>query len=104
MASAWHARSTGCTGPPAAANRLAGVRGPDLPHTVDGLPDEAEGAPLARLLGHVRGCGPARIELRLPVPGDPDGLPPEVLAPALEAGEAVVLQPDDLTRPGLVLV
>src|ERR1700712_5915878 len=73
------------TGRTAADNLLAAVQGPDLPHTVDGLPDEGDGAPLARMLGHVRSCGPARVELRLPVPGDPDGLPAGILAAASEA-------------------
>jgi hypothetical protein len=83
---------------------LEAVQGADLPHTVDGLPAEPGTAPLARLLGHVRSCAPAHVSLRLPVPGDPDGLAAPILAPALSAGEAVVVQPVDPARPGLALV
>lgn len=83
---------------------LSAVQGTDLPHSVDGLPDEPDGAPLVRLLAAVRACGPSTIELRLPVAGDADGLGPDVLPASLEAGEAVVVTPADVTRPGLVLV
>lgn len=76
----------------------------DLPATVDGLPGESDGAPLVRMLAAVRGCGSSTVELRLPVPGDADGLGPDVLPPALDAGEAVVVTPADVTLPGLVLV
>lgn len=83
---------------------LAAVQTTDLPQSVDGLPDDADGAPLVRMLAAVRACGPSSIELRLPVPGDADGLGPDVLPAALDAGEAVVVTPTDVTRPGLVLV
>ncbi|HSP37431.1 MAG TPA: hypothetical protein VLR26_06735 [Frankiaceae bacterium] len=83
---------------------LAVVGNSDLPPAVDGLPDEPDGAPLVRLLAAVRACGPSTVELRLPVAGDADGLGPDVLPTALEAGEAVVVTPADVTRPGLVLV
>src|SRR3954453_21218971 len=83
---------------------LATVETPHLPQTVDGLPDEDDGAPLVRLLAAVRACGPSTIELRLPVAGDADGLGPDVLPAALEAGEAVVVTPTDVTRTGLVLI
>src|SRR3954468_15876858 len=86
------------TGRTGADDLLAAVQGSDVPHTVDGLPGEADGAPLARLLGHVRSGGPAVVELRLAVPGDPDGLPAGTLTAALDGGEAVVIQPDDRTR------
>lgn len=83
---------------------LAAVQITDLPQTVDGLPGDDDGAPLVRLLAAARACAPATVELRLPVPGDADGLGPDVLPAALEAGEAVVVTPDDVTRAGLVLV
>lgn len=83
---------------------LAAVHTSHLPQTVDGLPGEDDGAPLVRLLAAVRGCGPATVELRLPVAGDADGLGPDVLPAAIEAGEAVVVTPTDITRAGLVLV
>lgn len=83
---------------------LAAVQDTDLPQTVEGLPGEPETAPLVRLLAAVRACGPSTVELRLPVPGDADGLGPDVLPTGLDAGEAVVITPADLTRPGLVLI
>jgi hypothetical protein len=83
---------------------LAAVQTPDLPQLVDGLPDDADGAPLVRMLAAVRACAPATVELRLPVAGDADGLGPDVLPAALDAGEAVVVTPHDVTRPGLVLI
>jgi hypothetical protein len=83
---------------------LAAVQGSDLPHLVDGLPDEPDGSPLVRLLAAVRRCGPSTVELRLPVAGDADGLGPDLLPAALEAGEAVVVTPSDVMQPGLVLV
>src|SRR3954471_9131572 len=83
---------------------LSAVQGRDLPHSVDGLPDEPDGAPLVRMLAAVRGCGPATVELRLPVAGDADGLGPDVLPAALDAGEAVVVTPSDVTRASLVLI
>src|SRR4051794_9223048 len=68
----------------AADDVLAAVQTPHLPQTVDGLPGEDDGAPLVRLLAAVRACGPSTVELRLPVPGDADGLGPDVLAAAFE--------------------
>jgi hypothetical protein len=88
----------------AADDLLAAVQDGDLPHAVDGLPDEDAGVPLARLLAHVRSFAPATVELRLPVPGDPDGLAAPVLAAAMSGGEAVAISPADRTQPGLVLV
>ncbi len=83
---------------------LAAVETRHLPQTVDGLPGEQDGAPLVRLLAAVRACGSSTVELRLPVAGDADGLAPDVLPAALDAGEAVVVTPTDVTRAGLVLV
>lgn len=83
---------------------LAAVQTTDLSQTVDGLPGEDHSAPLVRLLAAVRACGPAEVELRLPVPGDADGLGPDVLGPALDAGEAVVVTPLEVTSTGLVFV
>jgi hypothetical protein len=83
---------------------LSALQGGDLPHVVDGLPGESDGAPLVHLLAAARGCRPSTVELRLPVPGDADGLGPDVLPAALEAGEAVVVTPADVMRQGLVLV
>jgi hypothetical protein len=83
---------------------LAAVQRGGVPHVVDGLPTEESGVPLARLLTYVRACAPASVELRLPVPGDPDGLPPAVLPPAASAGEAVVVEPLAREEPAVVLV
>ncbi len=89
----------------AAADELLGaVQTTDLAQTVDGLPGEDDGAPLVRLLAAVRACGPSEVELRLPVPGDADGLGPDVLGAALDAGEAVIVTPVDVASTGLVLV
>jgi hypothetical protein len=88
----------------AADDLLDAVQTTDLPHTVAGLPGESAPVPLARLLAAVRGRSPATVELRLPVAGDPDGLGADVLAAALDAGEAVVVTPLDVTATGLVFV
>src|ERR1700712_4902081 len=66
---------------------LDAVQYTDLPQLVDGLPGE-EAAPLVHVLAAVRRCAPATVELRAPVAGDADGLGPDVLPPALEAGAA----------------
>jgi len=70
---------------------LACAQGPDEPHTVRGLPDESGAAPLARVLPLLRRCAPAEVSLRLPVPGEPDGLTGSALTSALRAGEAVAV-------------
>jgi hypothetical protein len=72
---------------------LASAQGPDQPHTVRGLPDEAGAVPLARVLPLLRRSAPAEVSLRLPVPGDPDGLRGTALTSALRAGEAVAVRP-----------
>ena len=83
---------------------LASTQGPDEPHTVRGLPDEPGAVPLARVLPLLRRCAPAEVTLRLPVPGDPDGLSGVPLTAALRAGEAVVVQPHDPQAHGWLLV
>ncbi len=87
---------------------LASTQGPDEPHTVRGLPDEVGAVPLARVLPLLRRCAPAEVTLRLPVPGDPDGLTEVPLKAALRAGEAVAVSPaavsDDRHRRGWLLV
>src|SRR3954465_10434827 len=79
---------------------LAPVETPHLPQTVDGLPGEGDGALLVRLLAAVRACGPSTVELRLPVAGDADGLGPDALPPAPDAGEAAVAAPRRGPRRG----
>src|ERR1700710_1661979 len=78
---------------------LSSAQGPDEPHTVRGLSDEKGPVPLARVLPLLRRCAPAEVSLRLPVPGDPDGLSGAGLAAALSAGEAVAVQPTDPQSP-----
>lgn len=82
---------------------LAGAQGGDEPHTVRGLPDENGPVPLARVLPLLRRCAPAEVSLRLPIPGDPDGLTGAALTAALRSGEAVAVQPRDLALPGWLL-
>ena len=83
------------SGRAASDDLLAGAQGGDAPHTVRGLPDESGAVPLARVLPLLRRSAPADVSLRLPVPGDPDGMTGLMLARALRAGEAVAVQPDD---------
>jgi len=83
---------------------LAAVQVGDAPHRVVGLDGEAGPVPFARVLPHVRRLGPAAVQLRMPVPGDVDGLSGPLLAAALEAGEVVVISPHDPRRTGLVLL
>lgn len=82
---------------------LSSAQGPDEPHTVCGLPDERGPVPLARVLPLLRKCAPAEVSLRLPIPGDPDGLAGAALAAALRSGEAVAVQPKDVEQPGWLL-
>ena len=64
-----------------------------------GLPDESGAVPLSRVLPLLRRLAPADVSLRLPVPGDPDGLSGVMLPRALRAGEAVAVQPDPSHDP-----
>src|ERR1700712_4294537 len=82
---------------------LASAQGADEPHTVRGLPDERGPVPLARVLPLLRRCAPAEVSLRLPVPGDPDGLSGAALTAALRCGEAVTISPSDVTQAGWLL-
>jgi hypothetical protein len=82
---------------------LASAQGTDEPHTVRGLPDEKGPVPLARVLPLLRRCAPAEVSLRLPVPGDPDGLAGATLVAGLRSGEAVAIQPVDTRQPGWLL-
>jgi hypothetical protein len=91
------------TGRASGDDLLDAVQFTDLPQVVDGLTDD-EAAPLVSVLAAVRKRAPATVELRSPVAGDADGLGPDVLPLALEAGEAVVVTPVDVTAGGLVLV
>jgi hypothetical protein len=92
------------SGRAASDDLLASVQGTNEPHRVSGLPDESDAVPLARALPLLRRCAPAEVSLRLPVPGDPDGLAGEVLTAALAVGEAVAVQPADPATPGWLLV
>lgn len=83
---------------------LEAVQVGDEPHGVIGLEDGPDPVRLARLLPPVRRLAPAQVQLRMPVPGDVDGLSGPLLAAALDAGEAVVVQPCDVRRTGLVLL
>ncbi len=83
---------------------LAGAQRGDAPHTVRGLPDEAGPVPLSRMLPLLRRSAPADVSLRLPVPGDPDGLAGLMLSRALRGGEAVAVQPHDPAGHGWLLV
>jgi hypothetical protein len=83
---------------------LSGAQRGDAPHTVRGLPDEPGPVPLSRVLPLLRRAAPADVSLRLPVPGDPDGLSGVILAKALRAEEAVAIQPHDPTGHGWLLV
>ncbi len=78
---------------------LSGSQVGDAPYTVRGLPDESGAVPLARMLPMMRRLAPADVSLRLPVPGDPDGLNGVMLARALRAGEAVAVMPHESTDP-----
>jgi hypothetical protein len=91
------------SGRAASDDLLAGAQGGDAPHTVRGLPDESGPVPLSRMLPLLRRSAPADVSLRLPVPGDPDGMTGPVLARALRAGEAVAVQPDDHAGHGWLL-
>jgi hypothetical protein len=84
------------SGRAASDDLLAGAQRGDAPHTVRGLPDESGPVPLSRVLPLLRRSAPADVSLRLPVPGDPDGLSGLTLARALRGGgEAVAVQPAD---------
>jgi len=92
---------------------LDAVQVGDEPHryvTVDGHEAPADlgpgnaPAPLAGILPTIRRLAPAAVQLRLPVAGDVDGLHGPVLAGALTAGEAVLVEPVDARRAGLVQV
>jgi len=92
---------------------LDAVQVGDEPHryvTVDGHEAPADlgpgnaPAPLAGILPTIRRLAPAAVQLRLPVAGDVDGLHGPVLAGALTAGEAVLVEPVDARRAGLVLL
>jgi hypothetical protein len=86
---------------------LTGAQRGDAPHTVRGIPDEPGAVPLSRVLPLLRRVAPAEVSLRLPVPGDPDGLSGVMLARALRCGEAVAVQPiatDDPHAHGWLLI
>jgi hypothetical protein len=83
---------------------LASAQGPDEPHTVAGLPDEAGPVPLSRALTLLRRAAPAEVSLRLPVPGDPSGLRGAALGAAMRAGEAVAVVPHDPAQAAWLLV
>jgi len=83
---------------------LAVAHGFDEPHTVRGLPDESGPVPLARALPLLRRSAPAEVTLRLPIPGEPDGLAGEPLRIALAAGEAVAITPHAPDLPAWLLV
>jgi hypothetical protein len=83
---------------------LTGAQRGDAPHTVRGLPDDPGQVPLSRVLPLLRRAAPADVSLRLPVPGDPDGLSGVMLAKALRAEEAVAIQPHDPMGHGWLLV
>ncbi len=86
---------------------LTGAQRGDAPHTVRGIPDEPGSVPLSRVLPLLRRVAPADVSLRLPVPGDPDGLSGVMLARALRCGEAVAVQPaaaDDPHAHGWLLI
>jgi hypothetical protein len=91
------------SGRAASDDLLAGAQRGDAPHTVRGLPDEMGPVPLSRVLPLLRRAAPADVSLRLPVPGDPDGMTGPVLAKALRAGEAVAIQPEDPAGHGWLL-
>jgi hypothetical protein len=78
---------------------LSGAQAGDAPHTVRGLPDESGSVPLSRMLPLFRRLAPADVSLRIPVPGDPDGLSGVMLARSLRAGEAVAVQPRESEDP-----
>ncbi len=61
-------------------------------------------APLAGILPAIRRLAPATVQLRLPIAGDVDGLHGLLLAGALQAGEAVLVEPLDARHAGLVLL
>lgn len=94
---AWgNAVLTGQVSPDTAADR---IRAGDGPHRVHGVfaavPDAAvpdAGATLPVVLAGLRTAGVLALQLALPVPGDPLGLPgpPEFNARALATGEAVL--------------
>jgi hypothetical protein len=88
----------------AADDLLAAVQGRDEPHTVRGLPDEPDSAAFARVFPLLRRCAPADVTLRLPVPGDADGLSGAALAAALRGGQAVAVQPKAPELPGFLLI
>ncbi len=69
-----------------------------------GLPDESGPVPLARALPLLRRCAPAEVSLRLPVPGEPDGLSGDTLRVALAAGEAVAVLPQAAELQAWLLV
>ncbi len=83
---------------------LAVAQGFDEPHTVVGVPGEIGSVPLARMLPLLRRSAPAVVSLRLPVPGDADGLTGLPLATALNAGEAVAVMPTAPERPSWLIV
>ncbi|WP_182113721.1 MULTISPECIES: hypothetical protein [unclassified Actinotalea] len=73
---------------------VAAVEGDDEPHVVTGagttvVPGVPDGGTLAELLS-AWAAGPRAAAALLPVPGDVTGLPPEVAAEAVEAGECVL--------------
>ena len=72
---------------------LTSAQGPDEPHTVRGLPDESGPVPLSRAFPLLRRCAPADVSLRLPIPGEPDGLSGAALQAASRGGEAVAVVP-----------
>lgn len=71
---------------------LDAVQGDDEPHrvTTAGTDVPATGAGLADLVA-AWASGPRTVAAVLPAPGDPAGTPAAVAAPALEAGEAVLV-------------
>lgn len=81
-------------GPDARRRALAGVQGDDEPHTVHadepGLPDGA----LDALLTAWGGPGVSAVAV-LPAPGDVVGVPPEISAAAVDAGECVLVATPD---------
>ncbi len=91
------------SGRAASDDLLAGAQRGDAPHTVRGLPDETGPVPLSRVLPLLRRIAPADVSLRLPVPGDPDGMTGLMLARALRAGEAVAVQPHEHDGHGWLL-
>jgi hypothetical protein len=92
------------SGRAASDDLLTGTQRGDAPHTVRGLPDETGPVPLSRMLPLLRRVSPADVSLRLPVPGDPDGLNGLMLARTLRAGESVAVQPHEPDGPGWLLV